>query len=776
MEGVQNIESKAGLKSPCLPGPAHLYLRMVRVEQRAVGSVSADAKLRVSSEEFSALALSHALSSLPPHIELPQGKIAADVLQAAGLAGYGRAVDGTTLEPIPLSPEAVLWPNDSLGGPWQEMIPLAVQPPAAGKHNYNAYQHLEWLRYWGFNGGLLGTLHSVGLSLVNWLESYLDLVDAAKVLIVGTTVVQNYIKRLAAGNLDSRLELVTPEQLSASQSIPRTNWDIICLINADSYLGQGGSGLVKTLAALSKSLFIGLFHDLDFRDNEGKRDSCATLLGLAATSPTHLIWRYLLRDPAEQARTLPEPTVLQLPKQTTQQSSSLGLAPYSYELRSFLRDAQHYETASGSVASFRPYYNQRPSYGSMDKWQLAWYLHWRDQVRQTSYPNTGLDYITLHALELVNGYGVNSVQDGYHQLMQLWLNYRTEFEPLDNWLPLWMCDYLLVNGSPIDPLLPLQQAAKLGVVDRYADLLLTSFVAQGWDAVPFALLERLSGISLAGTEIYTEKDREQIAAVVLRALADIDLAWREQDGRGILERLRPRQARIVKRLPFSKVLFGRSTNIIHFASSYAYSEQAAFTVFLTSIIKQTENLLRKKRGYRGRVRDGNPSAKLPTVVESSWQQARPQPQIVIDTDKVAVLTKQSDEVRDLLLAEAETKEEQAQPLQSQAQLEKTEPAKLNLSPWASLAACLGEAEVAALHLLAQPQGWQRLRSYCQSAGLMPLLLLDNINACALETIGDLLLDPTADSPELLAEYLPDVDVMLKELEAQREEQSDDNYT
>ncbi|HBK84465.1 MAG TPA: hypothetical protein DDZ53_00370, partial [Firmicutes bacterium] len=66
----------------------------------------------------------------------------------------------------------------------------------------------------------------------------------------------------------------------------------------------------------------------------------------------------------------------------------------------------------------------------MDKRQLAWYLYWRAEVRQCRFPDTGLDYVTLYATELINGFGMSSVVDGYEQLMGLWLNYRDRMPPL----------------------------------------------------------------------------------------------------------------------------------------------------------------------------------------------------------------------------------------------------------------------------------------------------------------------------------------------------------
>ncbi len=792
LEGKVNVPTEP---SPTLCGPARLCLRGVRREHRAIGLVEAEPRIRVAGEEFSALELSLQLSAQAEYVRLPDGRVAADLLREAGLAGFGRAVDGATLAPFPLGPEAVLWHDFSqVPGPWQDILPLGLQPPATGSLCKNAYNHLEWLRTWGFSGGLVGTLHKVGTPLIKWLKDYANRVEQAAVLIIGTITVQNYINRLADGELIWRLDdatnqkepklgmlnLVTPELLEKAPSIAKANWDIVCLINADSFLATKSTRLFGILHTMPKALFVGLFAGLAFREREAARDACASLLGISPVSPTHMIWRYLLRNPAEAAKPLPEPPSAQPGSSETKQNDSPGLAPYSYELRSFLGDAKRYEHVTSPAVPFRAYYHLHPSYGSMDKRQLAWYLYWRAEVRQCRFPDTGLDYVTLYATELINGFGMSSVVDGYEQLMGLWLNYRDRMPPLDNWLPDWLCDYLLVNGCPVDPLLPLQQAAELNVASRYTDLLLARYAALDWEKLPFALLEQMLNISLEASEIYTPEDRAIIAEVVLRALAGIDAIWKQQDGRGILARFRPHRARAVKRLPFTNALFARSTRLIYFASYYPYSEQPSFVAMLLGLVKQAENLLRAKRGYRGRVRGASLVGGLPALIEQSFRQAQPKPRIEIDAAKVALLTRQSDEVRDLLLAETEDAED-ARRLVSNANCDEkllhpetlSRPIEADISPYQQLAACLGEQELLALATLLRPQGWDELVQHCQQQAIMPELLLDNINACALESIGDLLIDTTAAQPEIVEEYLPNVETMLNELG--REVKLDDDY-
>ena len=789
-----------------LLGPARLYLRSVRHECRAVGYVEAEPRVKLEAADLSAQALSEQITTEATHLALQQGRVAVSVLRQAGLAGFGRASDGTSLAPFPLSPEAVLWHDFThVPGPWQRIIPLTVTPSAAGTRSQNAYNHFEWLRTWGFSGGIQGTVTEVGAPLVRWLKDYLGRVQQAQVLVVGTTTVQNYMFRLADGeqvchfsgaeqSQPAKLNFITPEQLEAAPLLAQTtDWDIVCLINMDMFLASKYAKLIDILHSLPRALFIGLFTEVSFKEKDEAREYCARLLGLRAVGPTHSIWRYLLRNPREPAKELPQPPPDTEEKTATEaQQGSPGLAPYSFELRSFLGNAERLSNVTSKAAPFFAYYNQRPSYGNMDKRQLAWYLYWRQEVRHGRYLDTGLDYIRLLALELINGYGVPDQLAGYEQLSDLWLHYREQYPSLDNWLPEWLCDYLLVNGSPLDPLTPLQRAVKLGVPSHYPDLLLENIQRQGWLQVPFSLLEQIAHTSLHGSSVYSTADCTQIASAVLRALASIDNVWRKEDGRGILARLRPRQALPIKRLPFTNVLFARSTRLLYFGRYYPYSRHPPFISLLQGLIKQTENMLRIERGYRGRVRGVNLPDSLPTLVERSFQKAMPKAKVTIDTKRVAILTQQSDEVRDLLLAETgvgrkdfalnESKGD-GDGLPKVGLISDVDRAEMLSRPdrtrrgsyegysqsqegatrYSRLATRLGKQELRALTLLLQPEGWQQLVQECQLKVIMPEMLLDSINDSALEVINDLLIDTTTSIPAIREEYLQEVKIMLKQL-------------
>jgi len=766
-----------------------LGLRSIRREYRAIGQVEAEPRLFVGEKEYSALTLSERLSSSSDYLLLPDGEqISQGQARASGLAGFGRAYDGTSLEPFPLPPESMLWHDfRQVPGPWQEIYPLILTPPVR-----KPYAHLEWLRYWGFSGGLFGTLYEVGVPLVRWLKDYLDRVPQPRVLVVGTATVQNYMYHLANRERVWRLttehryqegclNFISPELVVATPQLAETTWDIVCLVNAHMFLGEEHSQLVNVLQTLPRRLFVGLFAHRDWQERTEQRIRCASLLGITAGGSNHLIWHYLLRNPKEMPRPLPEPPAIPLRSEgEVQERREPDLAPYSFELRSFIRDAEHFSQVSGTPVPFRPYYNQRPNYGTLDRRQLAWYLYWRHEVRQGRYLETGLDYIRLLAQELVNGFGGQNVMERYRFLQELWLHYRQAYPSLDNWLPEWLCDYLLVNECPLDPLLPLLQAAKLSIPTRYPDMLLERFHSCGWRSVPFSLLEQLLGISLRQSQVYTSEDRKIIAETVLRTLHNIEAKWIQENGQGILARYRPPRPLTLKRLPFSNTLFGRATRLIYFGRYYPYSQQRGFLQLLLAVVKESENLLRVKRGYRGRVRTAAVSDLVPKLVEEAFLLKQPSTRVTIDNDRVKELLVESDAVRDLLLAKASKEGSETDPTDGE---DKTPGAGLatmvvqhnatlmaeasELEVYIRLFDGLEDMEIRALAALLEDDGWEKLIHICQERAMMPELLVDRINQVALEVQNDILIDTTSTPPTIVEDYLSQVIGLVKHFEAQK---------
>ncbi|MBR6781726.1 MAG: TerB N-terminal domain-containing protein [Clostridia bacterium] len=106
-------------------------------------------------------------------------------------------------------------------------------------------------------------------------------------------------------------------------------------------------------------------------------------------------------------------------------------------------------------ASFFSYF---PQYSQLSPRAEAWYLYWREYVRQGQYPDTDYAYILLYLFELIN-LPVATPAEGRARrdaMAKVWMAYRKAHPQLDHYMCEWLCDYCLIHEltAPVDLLSP----------------------------------------------------------------------------------------------------------------------------------------------------------------------------------------------------------------------------------------------------------------------------------------------------------------------------------
>ena len=783
-----------------LEGSGRLLLRSEREERRGIGTIHAVPSFQLDAISVPAVALSRQLETAEAFVRLPGGWVTVEQVRSTGIGRFGRAQNGFALDPITLTPMEVLWRGSPrLEGPWSGLECPEVVMPADSSPRENAFQHLAFLARLGLPGGLLGTVNQCAPPLVNFLEDFQQQRQGqARILIVGTKTVLNYLSKLAkpgsllrldqqaaAVTIDLRqtgIVLLTPAVLEGMLGLEKIDWDIICLINVDSLVKSRNSRLYSSLRSLHKLLFLGLFTDLGFRQRNASREAISELMEVEDLGP-QLLWRYLLRDPSEPVRELVpayQPSRSRAAEQgmveyIVRHRESPGVPYYiAYEAQKFVDAAKYLSEQLRKrpvkPAHFVEYYQFRPNYDSMNTRQFAWYVYWRDQVWQGQYPDTGLDYITLLAYELINQVNVSDPFAGYELLHCLWRNYRGRFPNLDNTLLNWLVDYLLVNPLPVDPLQPYREALTLGIALPCTDILLKEHLDQSWDQLPYYFVERLSTYPSSRSRFYLADNAGLVQRTVGRALAVTDEYYRTTFGQGIWQFYRPRRYQVQKRLPFHNALYAGQSKLINFGSALSYCEQAALRSLVTAVVKHAENVLREQHGYRGRLRSYQLPEELAQMVEARLtglvrhRAATRRNPVSIDLSKVKRLTQQSDEVRALLLRQHDQVVDDADRVDMvQSILAKDndlgaaghEPSELDTAlllqvndgclhheeNWnEQLVARLSPMERQLLSALGQAEnGLSQSELLALCSGHLVEPLLDRINELSLDTLGDLLI-------------------------------------
>lgn len=487
------------------------------------------------------------------------------------------------------------------------------------------------------------------------------------------------------------------------------------------------------------------------------------------------------------ARTAPEPA---------------GYANYSAGGQSFVRQAKELEHAVGPEVPFVPFMSYWPTYGAMTNAQKKWYLYWRGEVRRHRYPDTDLSYIFLYVYELINGIGWEDPMQGCEALRNVWEAYRQRYLKLDVYAAVWLADFILAHRLDV-PIYDILRLTPRGLAGELLDLELQGrFAAEPLD-LPFELALQLSDYDVRRSKFYIETGKAQIEKYVPKILALVDSYLRKRHGMRMIELFHPGPQRIAARTLFHSAvyddsLFGRTIPI----AAPPISDHEPLRDFTSQLIRLTENKLRELLGFKGRLRGIAIEPEIELLVSRYLERelnrsAEPESAaaaVQIDAAKLAQLQQDSETVRQLLTVDTEeeagdTERASGTAMEAKEQAEgerlrTASPATVLVAngsaasddsdslaeaeveaelaggvvwdtseldeEWKQLSAMLTSAQREALYALKNGLGEGEVVAAAEREGAMAELLLDEINAAAMETIGDLLID----GGMIVEEYLP----------------------
>lgn len=298
---------------------------------------------------------------------------------------------------------------------------------------------------------------------------------------------------------------------------------------------------------------------------------------------------------------------------------------YQTSESSFIKQAKQLVNHREPRADHVPFQAYWSTYNDMNRNQKRWYFYWRDQVRHGHYPDTSLSYVFVHVYELINNIGAKNPLDGYKQLRTLWMHYREAYPNLDHYLVDWITDYIIVNRCPIDPLslyaeLPVQES--LGY--RYADLALHYYLDRSLKELPLFVLDALTDYNIRRSRFYQSRYRVLLESTLQHVLAHLNAYLHQKSGKGIFEKYQPRSTSTIRRKPFRSAVYEGRADEITIAEVYSYSNHKPLRQFLTGVVKYTENALRQREDFSGRLRVPSLKAEVTAVIDQAIKQA-PQP-------------------------------------------------------------------------------------------------------------------------------------------------------
>ena len=355
-----------------------------------------------------------------------------------------------------------------------------------------------------------------------------------------------------------------------------------------------------------------------------------------------------------------------IPIPARRQSEDFGAASSRNESH-FVEQARKFVNRTETRAEPVPFMQYWPTYESMDAAQQRWYFYWRTQLRQGNCLPTDLSYLFVHIYEVINMVGFDTPGEAFNHLDEFWRYYRQLQPKLDRYLPDWIADFIVIHELAPNAL---DWYSEVGKVTQAADL---NFVLEAWvnsgdpfEALSDGALFALAKYNPTKSKFYKKfSESTDLHNGYKKALVAVDQATRQELGKTLFHLHQPAQRQVIRRAPFASALHAYPGTEIEIAATHAWTEVEAISATLNSIIKHADNVLRQQAGYSYRLRGIQLTEASKSVIEAALQLEAPRQELAIDHSEIAQLAKDSQAIRERLLADAGPESDRAEPAEAE---------------------------------------------------------------------------------------------------------------
>jgi len=297
-----------------------------------------------------------------------------------------------------------------------------------------------------------------------------------------------------------------------------------------------------------------------------------------------------------------------------------------------------------------------PTYDVMSDAQLKWYFYWRSQVRNGEYPHTALSYIFIYIYELINEIGIKNSEDGLIKLCSIWSNYRKQYYNIDKYLSGWIADYISIhfqNGLSDSIIDKINNAEIISLLPDYIVLNMI-FEKTGFEYLNISdFLVKYSNYKFKSSKFYNSEHQILFVSYINDVFRYLNNYIKTKTEKGIFDTYKTQKT--LKKMPYQNAVYQGKVRLIDDYKN-DFLNNKALTVFITAIIKQTENCLRKITEYKGKLKT-ELSAEYCKVIEKFINAKyndniiNERTKIEIDRTKIKELIDHSNIIRDKLLSE-----------------------------------------------------------------------------------------------------------------------------
>lgn len=319
----------------------------------------------------------------------------------------------------------------------------------------------------------------------------------------------------------------------------------------------------------------------------------------------------------------------------------------------FISEAKKYVNRTEKQCAPVPYMQYWPTYSTMSKDQQKYYFYWRTQLRQGVRLPADTSYLFVYIYEVINMIGFDSPRNAFDHLVKFWGYYRKLVPKLDNYLPDWIADFIVIHNLPTDPLKWYGRIAKMGSLGD-EDLLIEAWLQSNdsYDVLSNEIIFRLADYNPTKSKFYKQQaDAVDLDNAYKKGIEAVDAYVKAEKGKSLFELYQSSRTRALKRRPFASAVHEYPDSEIHIAIVHFWYSNEALSDALKNIVKHTENVVREQNGYRYKLREIELDPKWETAIESAFTVAPAKREIEIDLSEVAQLREESEAIRERLIVD-----------------------------------------------------------------------------------------------------------------------------
>ncbi len=442
----------------------------------------------------------------------------------------------------------------------------------------------------------------------------------------------------------------------------------------------------------------------------------------------------------------------------------------------FRRDAERYLDAPATPCEYTPFFSFTPQYNQLSAEQMAYYLHFRSEVRCGRYPRTDKGYFFLLVYEIIHLEGRIPPAEGARLLSALWEAYRKSLDGIDRYMVPWLSDYCLLHALPCPSELSpdcLSAAAESDGIGFYFG---TATVATPEGVL--RLLSLSSDYRFETSRALTDKTKTLFYRHVTGAMARV---YSHLFSAGMLSfSERPERQH---RRAFLGTLCAHNIRAELEVEYISLRHTDALRRTVSLAVKYTENLLRAALGIRARlstagldaevravidryfaaVRSSLPSRE-PTPVTPAYEKLYDAPERGLDTTSAREIEAASWQLTRRLVTEEELPEATVPPSRPAAK-PPSSASPAPISPPPSVPAASPGAPSSGLYeaVRAFLAGKDAPRELARHRACPLPLLAEEVNEAFLAAYGDVLLEPSGEEYTVIEDYREDIEEWLKTL-------------